>query len=297
MKKSILTASLAVGGAALAAAACAVAAKFRLPKAKKQINLDDFTLAFEDDFNGTAIDTSKWSTDQFFESDHTYIRRGGYWDGDQVKLDGKGNLHITTEYKADGKYGPGWYTGVLHTNGKYTLRSGYCEARCKAPKAQGLWAAFWLLADTMPDPTDGGRNGAEIDVFESPFYNDPKMHGPYKNAVFHTLHVDGYGDDHKAKMSPYYMLRDIHDTFHTYGVYWDADTYIFYVDGKETWRTSWQGTPRVEEYMILSVEIAGKDAVPDNRDGSTWSGQITNNPAGTFPADFVVDYVRVYQPK
>lgn len=294
MKKQILAGIKSVKTLLMS---CIAKVIFKKPNKTKQINLNDFNLVFEDDFNGNTLDTSKWSTDQYFEADHPYIRCGGYWDGEQVKLDGESNLRIITEYKEQGKYGPGWYTGMLHTNGKYALTSGYCEARCKAPKAQGLWSAFWLLSDTMPDPTDGGRNGAEIDVFESPYYNDPARQGPYKNTAFHTLHVDGYGKDHKSKMSPYYSIDDIYDTFHTYGVYWDDKTYVFYVDGKETWRTNWQGTPQVEEYLILSVEIAGKDAVPDNKDRSTWSGEITNNAYGTFPTDFVVDYVRVYQPK
>ena len=67
--------------------------------------------------------------------------------------------------------------------------------------------------------------------------------------------------------------------WHTFAVWWKADEYVFYVDGKETWRTKGGGPSQVPEYMLLSDEI-GK-----------WAGDITK---AKLPDQFLVDYVRVY---
>ncbi len=58
-----------------------------------------------------------------------------------------------------------------------------------------------------------------------------------------------------------------------------ADEYVFFVDGKETWRTAAGGVCQVPLYIKLSDEI-GK-----------WGGDIT---MAKLPDRFLVDYVRVY---
>ena len=54
---------------------------------------------------------------------------------------------------------------------------------------------------------------------------------------------------------------------------------MFYVDGKETWRTKVGGVSQVPEYMLLSDEVG------------PWGGNIR---AAKLPDAFLVDYVRVY---
>ena len=66
--------------------------------------------------------------------------------------------------------------------------------------------------------------------------------------------------------------------WHTFGLWWKPDEYIFYVDGKETWRTK-KAVSQVSEYIKLSDEIGD------------WAGDIKK---ATLPDQFLVDYVRVY---
>jgi len=57
---------------------------------------------------------------------------------------------------------------------------------------------------------------------------------------------------------------------------------------------------QVSEYLWLSTEIAGEGGTvnPENPDNQfSFFGDIRNNFVNAFPADFVVDYVRVYQAK
>ena len=59
----------------------------------------------------------------------------------------------------------------------------------------------------------------------------------------------------------------------------------FYINGVETFRTSFGGVSQNEEYLILSVEMKGENGVPEYRDAS---GE---------EAEFIVDYVKAYQYK
>lgn len=262
------------------------------PNEENEIDLSNMELVFEDDFD-TKIDKSTWDT-----TAPTPERRGGYWDPDQCFVK-DGNLIIRTEYKKDGKYGAGWYTGTCRSKDLKEFKYGYYEVRCKVPPAQGLWSAFWMTCDSMSDVTDGGKNGCEIDIMESPYYNDPKMSAEkYRNTTMHTLHIDGYGKEHKSRMSKHYQVQnDMYNEFNTYGLLWTEDEYVFYINGKETWRTSW-GVSQVPEYLWLSVEIAGETgtANPSNPNNKyTFAGEIEKNENKTTPYDFEVDYVRVYQ--
>lgn len=264
------------------------------------LKLDGMEKVFEDDFND-GFDKEAWTSDRYWDSDHEYIRRGGYWDVDQCFPDEQGNLIMRTEYKNGGKYGDGYYTGMLNTRGRKEFKYGYFEIRCKIPKAQGLWSAFWMLSDTYNTVTGDGRGGAEIDIMESPYFNDPQMPSKYyRNTTFHTLHIDGYGDNHKSLASPKYVVQnDIYETFNTYGVLWTEKEYVFYINGVESWRTNF-GVSDSPQYLIMSIEISGEhsktQANPANPDNKyCWAGEIMDNPPELLPADFIIDYVRVYQ--
>lgn len=264
------------------------------PDKSKTIDLSGMKLVFEDDFNG-ELDRTIWKT-----SFETPERRGGYWTDEQTFTE-NGNLIIRTEYKENGTHGPGWYTGTCLSRGNLDFKYGYFEVRCKAPAAEGLWSAFWMQSETMAESgnTNGGQNGAEIDIMESPYYNDPFTTAKtYRNTTLHTIHVDGYGEQHKSENSKFFRVdKNMYNEFNTYGVLWTENEYIFYINGKETWKTDF-GVSQVPEFLWLSVEIAGEtgSANPDNTDNKfTWAGDIRNNPKDAMPADFIIDYVRVYQ--
>lgn len=249
---------------------------------------EKWKLAFEDTFEGDGLDPAKWSlrTENGRDCEQ---RRGGYWDRDHVFVrDGK--LVIRTEYTEKGKCGPGYYTAAISTDGLFDHVFGYYEIRCILPKGEGLWASFWMQSNAMRVPgqgTDGGRKGAEIDIFEAAYYKYPQM----RDFIASSVHVDGAPPLLKSKRVGSFPAREPYDRFNTYGLEWTPEEYIFYINGKETCRTGFlKGTSRVPEYMILSVEVCGVGGKPSE----DWAGLITRNPAGTLPSDFIVDSVRVY---
>jgi len=217
-----------------------------------------WALAWSDEFNGTVLDQSKWDVMGDWK------RRDGYWVRQDCYLDGNGNLVIRTK-----KDGTRYTSGALRTKGKFEHRFGYWLCRCKFPTQQGHWPAFWLHCDSVVKIGNQGRDGTEIDIMEKPWRDD---------RITQNLHWDGYGQAHKhaGKES---TIPGISRGFHTFALHWTPEEYTFYIDGKETWRTSAGGVSQVPQYAKLTEEI-GK-----------WGGDITK---ATLPDYFIVDYVRVY---
>jgi beta-glucanase (GH16 family) len=215
-------------------------------------------MVWHDEFDGNRLNETKW------EVPADSKRRNGWWMGKAVALDGQGHLVISTLKEKD-KY----IDGCVRTKGKFEHTFGYYVARIQFQKCPGHWSAFWLMGSGVLKVGDEGRDGTEIDIMEKPWLDD---------RIHHALHWDGYGKQHK------YANKDIKvpgimKGFHTFGLLWAPDRYVFYVDGRATWRTKAGGVCQVPLYIKLSDEI-GK-----------WAGDINQ---AELPDRFLVDYVRVY---
>jgi beta-glucanase (GH16 family) len=226
--------------------------------------LKDFNMVWNDEFEGTTLDLTKW----MYRADGT-VRNLATASKETISLDGKGNLVMKVTKDASGTY----HVGQVATDGLYQAKYGYFECRAKMNESLGPHVAFWLQCNTMGIETnDPAKNGVEIDIFE--------YHRKKPNLVFHNLHWNGYGTNHLT-IGTSTTIANIGTGYHTFGLEWNANQYIFYVDGKETWRTS-TAVSQIPEYMILSTELTG------------WGGDPST---GTFPDQVMFDYVRVYQPK
>ncbi|MBQ5591690.1 MAG: glycoside hydrolase family 16 protein [Clostridia bacterium] len=266
------------------------------------LNLDErFELVWEDEFTGTELDKTKWDDNQSVDTLHWGpIRKGGYWHKDMIDVR-DGNLVISTEYKSTplegptfgspDTYGEGYYTGMIATAGKHEFKYGYFECRAILPKATGMWSAFWMMNGGVYEVNNSGEDGTEIDVFESMFYKDAWWGAG--DCVQTGIHYDGYGEGHTGVGLGKYFANNPYEEYNTYGVEWNENEYIFYINGIETARTSAGGVSKNPEYLILSCEVAGENGIAyADRHGV---GPIDIEPGER--ADFIVDYVRVYQYK
>jgi len=244
---------LAIAGLAL----LLVGAAWAAAPAKKAA---DDNLVWSDEFDGKELDLSKW----------IYRGLGKRKDAVNVKeavtLDGQGRLVITTS-----KAGDEWHTGMIATQGKFERAFGYWECRVKLQTQPGHWSAFWLQSPKLGQKVgDTAASGTEIDIFEY-----LRNRG---NKIQHTLHWDGYGKDHKSA-AQVAEAPGLTEGWHTVGLEWTEKEYVFYVDGRETWRTD-KGVSQTPEYIILSNEV-GK-----------WAGDISK---AALPDSAMYDYVRVYK--
>ena len=255
----------------------------------KRVDMSQLELTWADEFEGNTIDTTKW-TGCHHKAGESLIRKGGWWNMDMASVQ-DGALHISTKYFPDGYQNngkAGWYSTALYTKGLFEQKEGYFEIRCILPEGNGMWSAFWLNCDGMNNVGNGGTDGAEIDIFESAYYDST-----LKNRVSSNIHYDGYFEDIKSEnvTAPLIIANDPYKEYNTYGLEWNENEYIFYINGIETGRTSFGGTSQVAEYVILSVEVGGEmGTAKDNWAGTALSPDF-------IPTDFIVDYVRVYQYK
>ena len=253
--------------------------------AKKDVTLDltGYKLTFADEFDGDSLDMTKWRA-----HDGGDVRKGGYWSTDLARVE-DGNLIITTQYKDDGKNGPGWYTCGLDTSKSFQQAYGYFECRCILPKGQGLWSAFWMTNSNVWKVSDDATQGAELDIMESPFWHLGSL---MNRKITQNIHYSGYDLDTKYKNVGIFNLdNDPYENYNTYGLLWTPDEYVFYINGRETARTAYGGVSTQPEYMIVSCEVDGGDGAPT----FGWSGNIEKNDKASFRAEYKIDYVRAYQ--
>lgn len=256
----------------------------------RQLDMSKFELAWSDEFDGDKLDLTKWDG-HFYSDGDTIIRRGSYWNNSLATVS-DGCLRIATRYYPEGLNGngkPGWYTSGIDTSRSYEQQYGYFECRCILPRGTGLWSAFWMFCSGVGKLDHDGELGAEIDIYESPYYH---LGGVDGNSVASNIHINGYGEEHRTKSVCHSRVtaNNPYEEFNTYGLEWNEKEYIFYINGVEAGRARF-GVSEVPEWMILSVEVDGANGEP--ADG--WSGAAVD--AANPPTDFVVDYVRAYQYK
>lgn len=252
---------------------------------KKEINLDDFTLVWSDEFDGDSIDEASWKG-VYGGLTRAVMRKGGYIHSDLAEVK-DGNFHIYTKYLEEGTGGgpAGYYSYMMYTRDLYEQTYGYFEVRCILPEGAGQWAAFWMNSSNMENVDGSSADGAEIDIFESPYYHKTL----FKNYISSNVYYDGYGEDMVGGKMGIYEANNPYEEYNTYGLEWNENEYIFYINGKETARTEF-GVSHSPQYLILSVEVGGSNGTPDP---SSWAGDMSKN--DSLPSDFVVDYVRAYQ--
>lgn len=263
---------------------------FGMKPSGQRLDMSRFTLAWSDEFDAGEINPAVWGG-HYVYGDKAEIRNGGYWHRSMADVR-DGSLVIKAEYLDEGigGKGPGYYSYGMDTRGRYEQCYGYFEVRCIFPAAQGLWSAFWMLNDQTYNVNGVGTDGTEVDVFESTFYKDDWWGA--SNALVSGIVFDGYGPDNKSTtIGKYRIGGDPYEEFHTYGVEWSPQEYIFYIDGVETGRTSYGGVSQNAEWLILSIEVSGRDGVANGDNHGT--GYIEKNKQ--WPAEFIVDYVRAYQ--
>jgi len=214
-------------------------------------------LVWHDEFDGRQLDPTKWDVPE-------YKRRDAYWSRKAITLDGNGHLLISALREGDR-----YLDGCVRTKGKFEHAFGYYVARIQLQTQEGHWSAFWIMGDGVGKLGNEGRDGTEIDIMEKPWLDD---------RLNHALHWDGYGKQHRSK-STIVKVPGVMQGWHTFGLWWKSDEYVFYVDGQETWRSRAGGVCQVPQYLKLSDETG------------PWAGDIKR---AKLPDPFLVDYVRVY---
>lgn len=221
----------------------------------------NYKLVWEDNFDGTELDTEKWNLRGMGP------RRIGYNVPEMVDVK-DGNLLLMYDIKKDSIM-----AGAVGTQNTFLTHYGYFECRAKMQKSTGPWAAFWIQSPGIAKGEDPAVYGAEIDIFEY-FRN----YSPDHNQMTHCIHW-AYGPNQKSSGVRVSTFEGLGEGFHTFGLEWTPEKYIFYINGLKFHEVT-EGLSHIDEYMILSMELPG-----------TLEG-IKNACA---PDTFFVDYVKVFK--
>jgi beta-glucanase (GH16 family) len=238
-----------------------------------------WNIVWSDEFNGTSIDTSKWT----FETGNGGNNPG--WGNSEREYytsstnnayeDGNGLLHIVALQQSMGGFN--FTSARMKTEGLYnTPIYGHIQWRAAMPTGYGMWPALWMLG------SDFGSVGwpacGEIDVVENPGYD------PTFNQT--SLH---YGTSGEVSKTGKYTFPpgNLITNFHTYEMDWSTNSMQFFVDGN-LYETQSSGSPfNAPFFFIMNLAVGG------TYPGTTSDSDIIAS--NTFPKEILVDYVRIYE--
>ena len=263
-------------------------------------SLDGWELIWNDEFNGSSLDTSKWANQTGYYIDGNADMWG--WGNNELEYytdsekntyiqDGKLNLAAfyepTTFPEIDPNRVAYYSSGKVISQNKFSFKYGRIDFCAKLPDGNGIWPALWLL----PNDSVYGAWAAsgEIDVMEA--------RGRITNSTSGTIHFGGTWPSNTYLGSDYVFPEGsaFDDGYHVYSLIWEEDMMKWYVDGEcfsvitnEQWYSaadpSNPNAPFDQEfYIIMNLAVGG-----------WFDGGITPE-EGDIPAEMNVEYVRVYQ--
>lgn len=242
-----------------------------------------------EEFNGNSLDTSIWRNQRDDPQSGTFpwypysahLEGAAYSTSpNNVSVSGgKLSLTVTNVPSGNSEHPYSKSTGAINSDGKFSFKYGYIEARARVSNCSACWQSFWLHTQSHEWPP-------EIDIFEyitsgsepSPFTtihpnDDYYVNGEHKKDI--QKQVAGPSADLTSG-----------DGWHTYGMRWTPDWIEFNIDGDHVWRVEQANAiPHVAMYPILLMAIGDPAKVAPL--GMT----ITPAPAGV---QLQVDYVRVW---
>jgi beta-glucanase (GH16 family) len=250
-----------------------------------------YVLAFNDEFNGTALNRDKWATRFIYgmeTTDRLNDERQRYRDNNNQSV-ANGVLSLTArKVSSTDPAGINYESGMIRS--LWTSRYGYYEARVKMPGGLGVWPAFWLNSDVSAE----GRLAwpPEIDIFE--FVNngvEDKLNMLHSNVKTNTgvTSTLTYADPAFNPTWTYYQAPyNFNDGWHTVGAEWDATSVTMYVDGKKMYTRSYtwtyaDNTLAGPAHILLNLAIGG-----------AWAGRHGIDDSA-FPQSLQIDWVRAYQ--
>ena len=256
----------------------------------------EWDLVWSDEFDGTELDRSKW--------DYRLSMMGKFhpaWVDRGVHLDGKSNAvfelmmedgrpvsaQLQTGYNFMDQplektiFGADhlqWTIGKLHES-LFLHKYGYYECRCRLHQnTDAWWSAFWIQSPVIGSSLDPGEAGVEIDVMEC--FQPGRIH-------HHNVICGGYGLDCRVNKVGGFDGLD-QTAFHRFGVLWEPTGYTFYVDGVEDGHIDKDVSHR-PEFIMISTEVKGYRLEDHAPVPAAFEAVGKDN--------FIVDYIRVFDPK
>jgi beta-glucanase (GH16 family) len=253
------------------------------PASAQCAEIPDCVLVWSDEFDGTEVDTSKWT---FMLGDGTAYGLPPGWGNNELEYYQAENATVAGGYLTitarEESVGDRDYTSArMRSLGKGDWTFGRMEMRAKMPIGPGMWPAFWMLPSDSVYGTWAASG--EIDIVE---YIGSQ---PYR--ILGTIHYGNVWPWNVYSSTNYFLpTGTFNDDFHVFAVEWELGEIRWYVDDiLFATRTNWYSTGGpfpapfdVDFHLLLNLAVGGNLPGPPNA-------------ATEFPQEYVIDYVRVYQ--
>lgn len=243
------------------------------------------TLVWSDEFDGDALDTSKWQiiegmanhgaiyNDQAISvKDGCLVINSKNYGSTQELIEAVGWDQYQKQELAEHVT---WSSGRVESKNKFSFQFGRVAARAKVDDSQGIWPAIWMLCQ---DET--GHD--EIDILE--------YLGQDAWDAWTTNHFGILGKNKLSRSTSTKNYEAWCQDFHVFEVEWDPERITFYIDGNHVFDTVWGKWDRDAMhtrpmFMILETQV-----------GDGWVGPVDYTRQETKQdSDFLVDWIRVYQ--
>lgn len=274
---------------------------------------EGWQLVWSDEFEGTAIDRSKWDFDLDCwaggnDERQCYTdreRNAAIEDGRLVitalreEMTGSAwpfHMRATRRDPSEQKTQP-FTSARLVTRGHAAWRYAKIEVRARLPQGQGVWPAIWMMPED--DVYGGWPRSGEIDILETVNLgvecDDCEAGG--ENSIVGTLHFGDHPPANQMASSIYSYPAVLDGGFHTFGIIWREGSFAWTIDGEvyatktaDDWFTAASDDPNApfdeRFHLILNLAIGGRWPEGANLGGYSEEG---------FPKRMEVEWVRVWQ--
>lgn len=279
-----------------------------LKKQQSQKNDSDYQLVWFDEFSGDTLDSTKWNTAQTRMSDTNELAQSN---AAYVRSVSDGNLQLSAiknpYYNANGTYFEKHkYTTTtsVTTENKMSFKYGYVEVRAKVPYKEGCWPSFWLRSHNATGKLSNPKFEVEVDVFE--VFGD-------KTSMSSNLHQQNFdGKSYQTNKSTidseeihtFDNTANLSNEYHIYGFEWEPDRMAVYVDGVKQceWKIDalslwWNYGMKANAtgFNTTMNILFNNHLFTESSSYSPSESNIIENYEGNLPAEFDIDYVRLYQ--
>ncbi|HMA61858.1 MAG TPA: glycoside hydrolase family 16 protein [bacterium] len=241
--------------------------------------LEGWNMVWHDEFDADSLNTMLWKYEigghgwgNNEEQYYTDRNRNSYLE------DGKLVIKARKENYENSKY----TSARLNTRQGWTY--GRFDIRAKLPIGRGTWPAIWMLPDDWTVGTGEWPAVGEIDIMEHVGYDPGQVHA--------SIHTEAYNHMKGTQKTAHIFDSTVYSDFHVYSLEWEQnyikvsmDDSLYFIYEKEN-DADWRTWPFTQDFhILLNLAIGG-----------SWGG-VEGIDDGIFPAEFVIDYVRVYEKK
>jgi len=284
--------------------------------ARAQTAAVGWDLVWSDEFDGTELDRNKWKPELSCWGGGNQERQCYTDRSENIRvIDGVLHLKARKEQftgpdrppeiadKPNPKKTQEFTSGKIRTLGLASWKYGKMEFRAKPPKGQGTWPAVWMMpADNV---YGGWPRSGEIDILEGVNLGatcDTCNGDVGENRMISALHFGDYAPKNKFLDTRVALPTNAlpSDDFHVWTLEWGEGQMRFYLDGRKYWELragQWDSASPLAKsnavapfdqpfYIMANLAIGGGLSEKNNDKGVA---------ANVTPAEFQIDWIRIYQ--